>query len=96
MIRTVCKILPHNFNELIDASIAALRKEPFELYPDFGTGGIADTSEYNDGKRGGKVKVRAKNRNPKEEPARHHRVTLWQNHDFTDRFNSIRKRQRKN
>ena len=55
-----CKILPHNFNELIDASIAALRKEPFELYPDFGTGGIADTSEYNDGKRGGKVKVRAK------------------------------------
>ena len=55
-----CKILPHNFNELIDASIAALRKQTFELYPDFITGGIADISEYNDGKRGGKVKVRAK------------------------------------
>ena len=55
-----CKILPHNFNELIDASIAALRKQTFELYPDFITGGTADISEYNDGKRGGKVKVRAK------------------------------------
>ena len=55
-----CKILPHNFNELIDASIAALRKQNFELYPDFLTGGTADVSEYNDGKRGGKVKVRAK------------------------------------
>ncbi len=54
-----CKILPHNFNELIDACISALRKEPFELHPDFSTGGIADASEYNDGKRGGKVKVRA-------------------------------------
>ena len=55
-----CKILPHNFNELIDASIADLRKQTFELYPDFITGGTADISEYNDGKRGGKVKVRAK------------------------------------
>ena len=55
-----CKILPHNFNDLIDASIAALRKQTFELYPDFITGGTADISEYNDGKRGGKVKVRAK------------------------------------
>ena len=55
-----CKILPHNFNELIDASITALRKQTFELYPDFITGGTADISEYNDGKRGGKVKVRAK------------------------------------
>lgn len=55
-----CKILPHNFNELIDASIAILRKQTFELYPDFLTGGTADVSEYNDGKRGGKVKVRAK------------------------------------
>ena len=55
-----CKILPHNFNELIDASISALRNEHFELYPDFITGGEADISEYNDGKRGGKIKVRAK------------------------------------
>ncbi|QXD23696.1 DNA gyrase/topoisomerase IV subunit A [Opitutia bacterium ISCC 51] len=55
-----CKILPHNFIELIDASIAALKKQGFELYPDFPTGGIADVSEYNDGLRGGRIKVRAK------------------------------------
>ena len=55
-----CKILPHNFIELIDASICHLRKQPFELHPDFPTGGIADTSDYRDGLRGGKVRVRAK------------------------------------
>lgn len=55
-----CKILPHNFNELIDASIASLRKKPFEIFPDFITGGLADFSKYNDGLRGGKVRVRAK------------------------------------
>lgn len=55
-----CKILPHNFNELIDASIAALRGEEFTLYPDFPTGGSADCSRYNDGRRGGIIKVRAK------------------------------------
>lgn len=54
------KILPHNFNELIDCSIACLKGEPFELYPDFPTGGLADVSRYNDGMRGGLVKVRAK------------------------------------
>lgn len=54
-----CKILPHNFNELIDASISVLRKESFELYPDFMTGGSADVSEYNQGKKGGRIKVRA-------------------------------------
>ncbi len=54
------KILPHNFVELIDASIAHLRGEPFELYPDFPTGGMIDVSRYNDGLRGGAVKVRAK------------------------------------
>ena len=54
------KILPHNFGELIDASIAYLRDEPFELYPDFPTGGMIDVSRYNDGLRGGAVKVRAK------------------------------------
>ena len=54
------KILPHNFNELIDASIAILQGEPFELLPDFPTGGIADCSKYNKGKRGGMVKVRAR------------------------------------
>jgi len=54
------KILPHNFNELIDASIAYLREEDFSLYPDFLTGGSIDVSKYNDGERGGSVKVRAK------------------------------------
>lgn len=54
------KILPHNFNELLDASIACVRGEDFELYPDFVTGGTIDVSRYNDGKRGGGVKVRAK------------------------------------
>jgi len=54
------KILPHNFIELIDASIACLKNEPFQLYPDFPTGGMIDISKYNDGLRGGKVRVRAK------------------------------------
>ena len=54
------KILPHNFNELIDASIAYLKEEEFEILPDFPTGGSADFSKYNDGLRGGAVKVRAK------------------------------------
>ncbi|WPJ96013.1 DNA gyrase/topoisomerase IV subunit A [Coraliomargarita algicola] len=55
-----CKILPHNFIELLDGCIALLRKETPELVPDFPTGGIADVSEYNNGKRGGRVKVRAR------------------------------------
>ncbi|MBO4769148.1 MAG: DNA gyrase/topoisomerase IV subunit A, partial [Bacteroidales bacterium] len=54
------KILPHNFNELLDASIAALREKDFELYPDFPTGGLIDCSKYNRGLRGGKVKIRAR------------------------------------
>ena len=54
------KILPHNFNELIDACIAYLRGEMFQLYPDFPTGGIMDVSRYNDGLRGGAVRVRAR------------------------------------
>ncbi|MDR2626937.1 MAG: DNA gyrase/topoisomerase IV subunit A [Dysgonamonadaceae bacterium] len=54
------KVLPHNFNELIDAAIAHLRGETFTLYPDFQTGGYIDVSKYNDGERGGSVKVRAK------------------------------------
>ncbi|MEQ9286517.1 MAG: DNA gyrase/topoisomerase IV subunit A [Cyclobacteriaceae bacterium] len=54
------KILPHNFCELIDASIKYLRGKSFKLYPDFLTGGTIDVSEYNKGLRGGKVKVRAK------------------------------------
>ena len=54
------KILPHNFNEIIDAAVAYLRGEEFVLYPDFVTGGFIDVSKYNDGERGGVVKVRAK------------------------------------
>ncbi|MCQ2137583.1 MAG: DNA gyrase/topoisomerase IV subunit A [Bacteroidales bacterium] len=54
------KILPHNFNELLDASIAALRGKDFELYPDFPTGGLIDCSKYNRGLRGGKIKIRAR------------------------------------
>lgn len=54
------KFLPHNFNELIDASVAYLRDEPFVLYPDFPTGGLMDVTNYNDGLRGGKVRIRAR------------------------------------
>ncbi len=54
------KILPHNFNELIDASIDYLQGKDFVLYPDFPTGGMVDVSKYNDGQRGGVIKVRAK------------------------------------
>ncbi len=54
------KILPHNFNELIDCSIKVLKNKPFTLFPDFPTAGIADVSNYNDGLRGGRVRVRAK------------------------------------
>jgi topoisomerase IV subunit A len=54
------KILPHNFVELIDASIAYLKNKPFELFPDFPTGGMADVSRYNDGLRGGVIRIRAK------------------------------------
>lgn len=54
------KILPHNFNEIIDASIKYLRNERFSIYPDFPAGGQIDVSRYNDGHRGGAVKVRAK------------------------------------
>ena len=54
------KILPHNFNEICDAAIAYLHHEDFQLYPDFQTGGAIDVSRYNDGERGGVVRVRAK------------------------------------
>lgn len=54
------KILPHNFNDLCDASLAYLRGEEFQLYPDFPTGGEIDVSRYNDGERGGMVRIRSK------------------------------------
>lgn len=55
-----CRILPHNFNELIDAAIHYLRGEPFELYPDFPTGGLLDVSNYNDGTGNSRLRCRAK------------------------------------
>lgn len=55
-----CKIFPHNFLELIDASIAFLRGGDFELYPDFPSGGMADVSDYNEGLRGGRIRLRAR------------------------------------
>ncbi|MDE6311070.1 MAG: DNA gyrase/topoisomerase IV subunit A [Muribaculaceae bacterium] len=54
------KILPHNFNEILDAAVAYVRGEEFELFPDFPTGGMIDVSRYNDGRRGGALKIRAK------------------------------------
>lgn len=54
------KILPHNFCEICEASIKYLKEKKFELYPDFQTGGMIDVSNYNDGKRGGKIRVRCK------------------------------------
>lgn len=54
------KVLPHNFNELCDAAVSYLRGEDFQLYPDFPTGGAIDVSKYNDGQRGGVVRIRAK------------------------------------
>lgn len=54
------KILPHNFNEILDAAIAYLKGDEFTLYPDFSTGGLIDVTKYNDGERGGSVKIRAK------------------------------------
>lgn len=55
-----CKVLPHNFNELIDASIAVLRKRSFEIFPDFPTAGLMDVSNYNQGERGGRIRCRAR------------------------------------
>lgn len=55
-----CKILPHNFNELCQAAVSYLKNEEFALYPDFQTGGAVDISKYNDGERGGSIRVRAK------------------------------------
>ena len=54
------KILPHNFNEICDAALAYLKGETFQLYPDFPTGGVIDVTRYNDGERGGQVKIRAR------------------------------------
>ena len=58
--RCPTKILPHNFNELIDASVAHLKGKKFQIFPDFITGGMLDVSNYNDGERGGRIRARAR------------------------------------
>jgi len=79
------KILPHNFNDLCRASINHLQGKRFRIFPDFPTGGIADFSEYNDGERGGRVKVRAQNRGAWKIRFGDHRIALWHQHDLTHR-----------
>ena len=70
------KILPHNFNDLCRAAINHLQGKTFRILPDFPTGGTADFAEYNDGERGGKVKIRAKIEERAQVPPRHHRAAL--------------------
>jgi len=70
------KILPHNFNELLDACVASLCGEEFTLYPDFPTGGFIDVSRYNDGERGGVVRNPRQNRENRQQDACHHRDSL--------------------
>ena len=70
------RVLPHNFNELIEASIKHLKGGRFKLYPDFPTAGIMDVTDYNDGLRGGKVRVRAKIKVRDNKTLRNHRNPL--------------------
>lgn len=80
------KILPHNFNELLDACIAYLKHEDFVLYPDFPTGGMVDVSKYNDGIRGGSVKIRAKiEKEASNKILKNHGDSLRSYHFFFDR-----------
>ncbi len=85
------KILPHNFNELIDASIKILQGKDFELYPDFLTGGMADVSRYNDGLRGGKSDCGHASTSRIKDP-RHPRNSIRYNHRFHHRFHPDGKR----
>lgn len=80
------KILPHNFCELIDASIKCLRGKRFELNPDFQTGGQVDVNDYNQGKRGGKIKVRAHIEEADKKNAVDQKCALWSHHHSTDGF----------
>ena len=74
------KILPHNFNEILDAAIAYLHNEPFSLLPDFQTGGLLDASRYNDGARGGQRKSESKNRENRQQDARYNRTPIRKKH----------------
>ena len=73
------KILPHNFCELIDASIKYLRGKKFEIFPDFQTGGMIDVNNYNEGKRGGKIRVRATIEEVDKKTLADQKCALWCN-----------------
>ncbi len=88
------KILPHNFCELIEASIKYLRGKKFELYPDFMTGGMIDIAGYNDGKRGGKVRVRAHIEEKDKKDLAGKGCALWRNHYPADGIYRKSQRQR--
>jgi len=90
------KILPHNFNELIKASIKILNNEDFEIFPDFQTGGLADCSKYNRGLRGGKIRVRARIVQLDKKNPCHNRNPLWSYHLQPHRQHFDCQRQRKN
>ena len=87
------KILPHNFNDLCRAAINHLQGKTFRILPDFPTGGTADFSEYNDGERGGKVKVRAKIEDAQQISARGHRAALRRHDRVAHRVDPRRQRQ---
>src|SRR5664280_1015153 len=81
------RILPHNFNDLCRAAINHLQGKTFRIFPDFPTGGIADFSGYNDGERGGKVKIRARIEG-RSKSAGDHRDSVRHQHDVGDRVHS--------
>ncbi len=79
------KILPHNFNELIEASIAHLRGQPFQLLPDFPTGGVMDATNYRDGERGtGRVRIRARILTESKKLLRITEIPFWSHHGNPD------------
>jgi topoisomerase-4 subunit A len=74
------RLMPHNFNEICEASIRHLKNQKFTLYPDFLTGGLIDVSNYNDGARGGKIKVRARISEEDKKNAKNLRNPIWYNY----------------
>ena len=75
-----CKIMPHNFVELIEQSINHLRGKGVKIFPDFANGGWLDVSNYNDGLRGGKIRVRAKISKEDNKTLAYYRSSLWNNY----------------
>ena len=80
------KVLPHNFNEICDAAVHYLKGEPFQLYPDFPTGGAIDVSKYNDGQRGGALKGKSQDRQARQQDTRYQRDTIQQDYRQPHRF----------